>query len=435
MTASPPDTRPVRRLHRRTDRQVIGGVAAGMADYFNVDPVLVRIAFVVLIFVGGIGPLLYVLAWLFVPAADSGESIAQAALRRPASLRTYVGVALVLVAVAILASSVSRPSVIWAVALIAFGVFLFRQEPDAPARAPESAGPPPPVPPAEPPFPPAEPAAAAPATTGTVADAVTEPLEAPPSPGAPPPRWEPPEPRVAWGAPRPPRPPRSWSPLGPLTLGAAFLATGAAVALDNLGAVELTLGRALAVFLTVLGLGLLVGTWWGRAWSLIPVGLLLVPVVAAASLLGSEPVAAGAGNRLWQPRTVAEVQPSYRLGAGQAVVDLSGVRLGAAPTRVDVGLGAGRIVVVVPDDAPVQLRGRVGIGSVTLLGRTEQGAKVDTSRTDGPLRPRKGDPPGRLTLDLHLGYGVIEVHRASELPLADVPGLTGPPPTTLREVP
>jgi phage shock protein PspC (stress-responsive transcriptional regulator) len=432
MTTSPPDTRPVRRLHRRTDRQVIGGVAAGMADYFNVDAVLVRIAFVVLIFVGGIGPLLYVLAWLFVPAADSGESIAQAALRRPASLRTYVGVALVLVAVAILASSVSRPSVIWAVALIAFGVFLFRQEPDAPARARSSgappwgspepsagpAGPPPPVPPAEPPFPPAEPAAAAPATTGTLADAVTEPLE----------------PRVAWGAPPPPRPPRSWSPLGPLTLGAAFLATGAAVALDNLGAVELTLGRALAVFLTVLGLGLLVGAWWGRAWSLIPVGLLLVPVVAAASLLGSEPVAAGAGNRLWQPRTVAEVQPSYRLGAGQAVVDLSGVRLGA-PTRVDVGLGAGRIVVVVPDDAPVQLRGRVGIGSVTLLGRTEQGAKVDTSRTDGPLRPRKGDPPGRLTLDLHLGYGVIEVHRASELPLADVPGLTGPPPTTLREVP
>jgi phage shock protein PspC (stress-responsive transcriptional regulator) len=432
MTASPPDTRPVRRLHRRTDRQVIGGVAAGLADYFNVDPVLVRIAFVVLIFVGGVGPLLYVLAWLFVPAADSGESIAQAALRRPAGLRTYVGVALVLLAVAILASAVSRPSVIWAVVLIAFGVFLFRQEPDAPARAPEPTGPAGP----QPPVPPAEPVAdavtepVADAVTEPVADAVTVPLEAPPSPGAPPPRWEPPPP-----PPPPRRPPRSWSPLGPLTLCAAFLATGAGVALDNLGVVELTLGRALAVFLAVLGLGLLVGAWWGRAWSLIPVGLLLVPVVAAASLLGSEPIAAGAGNRLWQPRTVAEIRPSYRLGAGQAVVDLSGVRLGAAPTRVDVGLGTGRIVVVVPDDAPVELRGRVGIGSVTLLGRTEQGARVDTSRTEGPLRPRKGDPPGRLTLDLHLGYGVIEIHRASELPLADVPGLTGPPPATPREVP
>src|SRR5919198_2400629 len=110
MTTSPPDTRPVRRLHRRTDRQVIGGVAAGMADYFNVDPVLVRIAFVVLIFVGGIGPLLYVLAWLFVPAADSGESIAQAALRRPASPRTYVGGAPGVVAGAVPAHPVSPPS-------------------------------------------------------------------------------------------------------------------------------------------------------------------------------------------------------------------------------------------------------------------------------------------------------------------------------------
>jgi phage shock protein PspC (stress-responsive transcriptional regulator) len=421
-----PDVRPARRLVRRTDNQIIAGVASGLAAYFNMDPVLVRIGFVVLTFAAGAGPLLYVLAWLFVPAAGSRESLAQAAMHRPPNLRLYVGVALVLVAVGILASAISRPGVIWAVILIAFGVFLFRQDPEPPAGQPEA---PTPAEPASATAAPAVPPPAEAARPGEwrSAAAVTEPLDQPPSPGAPPPRWEPPAGWASWGAPPPPRPKPPRSALGPLTLGAALLATGVAAVLGNSGVADVTAGQALAVFLTVLGLGLLVGAWWGRALWLILVGLLLVPVVASASLLGSEPLNAGAGERLWQPRTVAEVQPVYRLSAGDAVLDLSAVRLGNAPTRVDVGVAAGRIVVIVPDDAPVQLRGRSGIGGVELLGHTDTGAQVDSVRVAGASVARKGGPPGLLTLDLHVGYGVIEVHRAAELPLEDVPGLSGPP--------
>jgi phage shock protein PspC (stress-responsive transcriptional regulator) len=426
---SPPPLPPPRRLVRRTDNQVLAGVASGLAAYFGVDPVLIRILFVVLTFAAGAGPLLYVLIWLFVPAAGSRQSIAQAALARPPSLRTYVGIGLVVLAVAILASAVSRPSVIWAVVLIGFGVFLFRQEPEAPAAPPPGGAAPEPPAAAAAAGPPA-PAVPPPAGWGSTT-AVTEPLEQPPSPGAPPPRWEPPAGSAAWGAPPPPRPRPPRSVLGPLTLGAAFLATGVAVALDNLGVVDLTLGRGLAVFLTVLGLGLLVGAWWGRALWLIPLGLLLVPLVAAAALLGHQPINAGAGPRLWQPRSLAELRPAYQLGTGDAVLDLSRLRLGTAPTRVEVGVGAGRIVAVVPDDAPVQLRGRVGIGSVELLGHTDQGTQVDATRTEGAAAPRRGGPPGLLTLDLHAGYGVVEVHRAGELPLANVPALSGPPPTTV----
>jgi len=58
-----------RQLRRRPDDGHIAGVCAGVAEYFNVDPVIVRIAAVVLLF-SGPGAFAYVLAWIFVPAAD-----------------------------------------------------------------------------------------------------------------------------------------------------------------------------------------------------------------------------------------------------------------------------------------------------------------------------------------------------------------------------
>ena len=57
-----------RHLRRRTNDRVIGGVAGGLGDYFNVDPLLIRIGFVGLIIFGGAGLVLYLVAWLLVPA-------------------------------------------------------------------------------------------------------------------------------------------------------------------------------------------------------------------------------------------------------------------------------------------------------------------------------------------------------------------------------
>jgi phage shock protein PspC (stress-responsive transcriptional regulator) len=452
----PPAAPPVRRLVRRADHRVLAGVASGIADYFHVDPVLIRIGFIVLTFAAGVGPLLYVLAWLFVPAQGSAESIAQSALGRPPTLRSAVGVALVLVAVAVLASSISRPSVIWAAVLIAFGIYLFRQEPHAAAAGPHAAaaGPPPPggaaAATATAPLPPPPAAWGAGAATapaaGWSAGSVTEPLVEPPSPGAPAPRWEPPPGWTppgqagppAWGAPPPPRPPRPRSLLFPLTLGLAFLATGVAALLHNLGAFDLTLGQGLAIFLTVLGLGLLVGAWWGRAWGLIPFGLVLAPVVAAAALFGSAPLGPGTGQRLWQPGTLAEIQPSYRLGAGDTTLDLSRVRLGPGPVHVEVGVGAGRIVAIVPDDAPVDLHARAGVGTIDLLGHRSEGSSLDATHAEGAAVARRGETVGPLGLDLHVGFGEVQVVRARDaagqglqVPAAPTPAPV--PPTTVAK--
>jgi|ERR1700722_1069844 len=68
---------PERALLRRsyTDR-MLGGVAGGLARYFAVDPMIVRIAFVVLTVVGGAGIPLYLAGLLLIPDEGSDQSLA-----------------------------------------------------------------------------------------------------------------------------------------------------------------------------------------------------------------------------------------------------------------------------------------------------------------------------------------------------------------------
>jgi phage shock protein PspC (stress-responsive transcriptional regulator) len=413
----PPPPGTVRRLTRRTDNRIVAGVASGIAAYLGIEPWIVRVGFVVLVPFGGFGALAYLIAWLLVPVEGSEQSLASSVVRRPPSgWRSYLGVGLILLAVAILASTFSSPQVIWAIVLIAFGLFLFRHEdPEPPDRRPPTGGGPDP--------------AAGTATLPAVppaAGTATEPLGPPPAARQetatlPPdvPVWAPPPPpppgqAAAWGAP-PPRRPRRRPFLGPLTFAIALIVTGLALVLDNLGVLDLSIGQELAVFLTVLGGGLLVGTWWGRAWGLIPVGLLAVPVVALAALAGPVPVKGGVADRLFQPTTAAQVQPSYRLAGGELILDLSKVRFGQGAPPVQASVAGGRLLVVVPDEVAARVRGRVGIGSLDLLGHEDVGAQLDSTVSEPAAKaPAKGAAAPAVDLDLMTGYGVIEVRRASD---------------------
>jgi phage shock protein C len=64
-----------------TDR-VIAGVAGGIAERFGLDPTLVRIAWVVSIFFGGFGILLYVVLWIALPTGPSQSSAIRIAEER-----------------------------------------------------------------------------------------------------------------------------------------------------------------------------------------------------------------------------------------------------------------------------------------------------------------------------------------------------------------
>lgn len=60
-------------LRRSTTDKVVAGVAGGLGRYLGVDPVIIRIALVVLALTGGSGVLLYIIAWIAIPEELPGE--------------------------------------------------------------------------------------------------------------------------------------------------------------------------------------------------------------------------------------------------------------------------------------------------------------------------------------------------------------------------
>lgn len=64
-----------RKLTRSESDKRLGGVCGGIAEYFGVDPLLVRIGFVVLALVSfGLGVLLYLVLWIALPQAEPGAA-------------------------------------------------------------------------------------------------------------------------------------------------------------------------------------------------------------------------------------------------------------------------------------------------------------------------------------------------------------------------
>lgn len=57
----------MKQIYRSTRDKILGGVAAGMADYLDLDVVLVRLLWVLFILMGGIGLPVYIIAWIIIP--------------------------------------------------------------------------------------------------------------------------------------------------------------------------------------------------------------------------------------------------------------------------------------------------------------------------------------------------------------------------------
>ena len=68
-----------RRLYRSRRDSILGGVAGGVADYFDMDPSIVRVVWAVLALVtGGIFLVLYIVMWIIVPEGPSAATVARA---------------------------------------------------------------------------------------------------------------------------------------------------------------------------------------------------------------------------------------------------------------------------------------------------------------------------------------------------------------------
>lgn len=59
------------RMYRDPDNRVIGGICSGMGAYWNIDPVIIRIIFILLALTGGVGVIVYLILYIVLPEAKS----------------------------------------------------------------------------------------------------------------------------------------------------------------------------------------------------------------------------------------------------------------------------------------------------------------------------------------------------------------------------
>ncbi len=371
----PPPAPPPPRLERDPDDKVVAGVCAAFARYTDTDPVLWRVTVAVLTLFGGAGLVLYVLAWALVPRSDRESSFVERTLRGGDRGISAAGVVLVVVAGVVLLGILSDGPGLGALLVVGGVAYLVARE----RREPRPVS----------------------------YDGVSSVADVPYGP-VPPPLDDPSYATWAEGPQRRPRRPRS--PLGALTVSAATLLSGVLLALRLSGVDSLTAPRILAVALLVVGGGLLVGAWVGRARWLIAVGLLLALALGASAAARSAGLQDGLGERRWTPAGDA----SYALGAGEAVLDLSDLPRGST-AEVDAELGVGHLLVLVPRDVRVTGEAELGVGELLQVDdgrRRVLNPGDDTDVRERVLFPGEAGGP-EVELDLAVGMGQIEVRRGA----------------------
>lgn len=432
-------TRPARLSHTGK----IAGVCSGVGHRYNVDPVLVRVAFIVSAFFGGAGIVLYFAAWLLFPKDADEVSAGEALLGRGKSSQSTSSTIMVLILLAITASiftpvglSLSGSGLVSFVLMLAGWWLLYQRCPVAPPLpsyvtvwTPPSVSPgqvawtPPEVPQ---PFPgaptplhgpvssPSEPPAPA---THAARRRPSAPQRSDESPDAPataqassdtrqqPPSWDPlgvaP---FAWDLPEPtpahePVPVKPRSRLTAVTLGLAIIvAAGLAAVAFMTGATWLTAGRIGAAALAVIGLGLLVGAFRGVGHGLVPVAAPLAGFVVIATIAAPfdfSYVQAGVGERTYRPVAISQLQPEYRLGMGSLTLDLRDLDLTEDAT-VDASVGMGELIVHVPDDINVLTSCDVGMGEMAC---PQHGLVLGAEAEEAP----------QLTVNASVRIGKVEI--------------------------
>ncbi len=161
----------------------------------------------------------------------------------------------------------------------------------------------------------------------------------------------------------------------------------------------------LPVAIIAIGLTLLAGGRHVARSGLIGLGIVLT-VIALVLPVTPMQVSVTAGDRTYEVTEVAELEPSYNLGAGTLTLDLRDLDLPDGTTELAASVSMGELVVRVPDDVTVTGTGNTLAGEVVSFGRTTAGLAprraLDEAGTDGgPV----------LDLDLRTGFGRIEVTR------------------------
>ncbi|MEV4759774.1 PspC domain-containing protein [Micromonospora sp. NPDC049559] len=211
---------------------------------------------------------------------------------------------------------------------------------------------------------------------------------------------------------KPPKAPRNRerSPLGAATFSLIFLAIGVTAILDLGGVISVPVSGYFAVALTTIGLGLLVGTWFGRARWLIALGLAGAVALGIATLAESyEGVQGPDAPVVWTPTSYQELADRYENQFGDSTLDLRNVDFGGHETDISVQVNVGSLTILVPPRVDVTTETRVRAGDTDIFGTHWSGF----DRTDRTATDYGSDGPGggTLRLDLNVNAGNLEVRR------------------------
>ncbi|WP_253770870.1 PspC domain-containing protein [Goodfellowiella coeruleoviolacea] len=408
---------------RRTRRgRKIAGVAAGIGQRYAIDPVIVRVGFVIATLYGGVGVVLYLLGWLLLPDETDEVSPAEGLLGRGRSgmstLFTLALCAMLFPALGFLFTAGFLPLNGILSVLVALGVLylLHRNRGQLAAAATsttstttasgaDAAG--------TGPQPADRPGGVAATTTGTApdaADAATTPVPGPPAwdpLGAAPFAWDLPEP-----TPQPTEQPaetRRRPRVGVFTLGAVLVVGGALASVSPLLGGWLSPEHVIGVLLSVVGLGMVGGaflrTGRGLIWLAAP--LAVAGLVLAHSHDDDGPRWSGAGDLKLTPAAIANVDSVYRRSVGDIQLDLRQLPAeGTVHTRAITDVGD--VEIWVPENADVEVTCASSLGDVSCLNNAQDG--VDASVRVDDVGP---DGPGglKIVLEARTSTGSVEVRR------------------------
>jgi Cell wall-active antibiotics response 4TMS YvqF len=191
-----------------------------------------------------------------------------------------------------------------------------------------------------------------------------------------------------------------------------LLAVGALAAV-NLAGYHVPPSAFLAAALGLVGVGLLIGTWFGRARGLIVLGIVLSIVLSGGLVAGWDNPRGlwnQAGTATWAPASVEAVQHEYRQGVGDATLDLSGVDFSESDIiTVDVQVDLGTLKVIVPSNVDVTVNAQVDVGDASVFRERWDGLG-QSARTITDLG-EDGPGGGRLHINAKVDVGELEVTR------------------------
>lgn len=201
--------------------------------------------------------------------------------------------------------------------------------------------------------------------------------------------------------------PKARSPLGVLTLSAAFVVVGVLILVGNLGIARVTIGQLAAAALTVVALGLVVGAWWGRSRLLIAVGVVLVPFVIAGGSMHF-PLRGGLGDRFVGARSIDDVPADHEILLGGIHMDLARLRDFTGEREIDISMAAGQATIFVPARIGLTVTGEIEFGNAAVGQGPQRGDDIVLNST---IEGRPG--AGHLTIDFSGGIASLYVERIS----------------------